>query len=156
MPRISLGPFSLDLEPDWTLSTVIFAGPVIQEEPDDDRLPLAGEARRFQPNLVATMEGGLGKNVTPESYVERQIEGLRKAQVMRRESAPSKRVKLAGGAEGLLTEQVVVGPDGALVHQLQLVTIKDGVAYTLITSALDGPQYDKARERFQTILLSFI
>jgi hypothetical protein len=156
VPRVHLGPISLEVRPDWTLSTLILAGPQPgspPEDAEDDRLLLT-EGRPFQASLVATMEQ-VANDVTPEGYVRRQLEDLRKAQVKRHESRSPETVQLAGGREGLLTEQVVVAQAGEVVRQLQLVTIKDGVAYTLITSALDGPMYQREYPGFRQMLLSF-
>jgi hypothetical protein len=154
VPRIAFGPVSLEVEPGWALSTLILAGPTM-DEPEDEESVAFAEPKRFRLNLVATMET-VDEAVTPGVYVGRQIEGLRKAQVKRQESAPPETVKLADGREGLLTEQVILGPDDAAVRQLQLVTIKDRIAYTLIASALDGPSYDRVRDGFRHMLLSFV
>ncbi|MCC7385043.1 MAG: hypothetical protein IT384_24570 [Deltaproteobacteria bacterium] len=153
MPRVTFGSFALDAPPEWTLSTVILAGPV-EEAPAAGGLMTAKAARPFQQNLVATMEQVDAKE-TPESYVKKQLEGLRKAGVSRQETAPPEKVKLKSGTEGLVTEQVVVGPSGERVRQLQLVTIKDGVAHTLIASHLDGVSFSGARAAFKSMLLSF-
>lgn len=152
MARVTFGSFSLDAPNDWSLSTVILAGPV--EEPASSGLMSAKGARPFQQNLVATMERVDAKE-TPESYVKKQLEGLRKAGVSRQEAAPPERVKTKGGAEGLLTEQVVQGPGGERVRQLQLVAIKDRVAHTLIASHLDGVTFNAAKAAFKEMLLSF-
>jgi len=150
-----MGPVSLEVGDDWTLSTVVLAGPLPTsgvEALDDDALPLP--AATFQPNLVVTMEQVEG-DVTPQIYVRQQLEGLRKAQVMRQTSRAPEIVKLASGRDALLTEQILVGPGGDSIRQLQLVTIKAGVAFTLIASALDGPSYAQDYDRFRRMLLSF-
>ena len=92
---------------------------------------------------------------TADSYVKKQLEGLRKAGVQRKETAKPETIKLGNGASGLLTEQSVVGPGGERVRQLQMVSIKDGVAHTLIASHLDGGPFDKAKAEFKKILISF-
>src|SRR6516225_3727541 len=102
MPRVSIGPFSIDTTDDWSLTTVILAGPV-DDNPTNQGMLSTKAVRPFQQNLVATMEQ-VESSETPESYVKRQIEGLRQAQVQRQETAPPERVKLKVG-EGLLTEQ---------------------------------------------------
>lgn len=154
MPRMTIGPLSLEVLGTWTLSTVILAGPIGEQSPEVGML--GGRAvRPFQPNLVATMEQ-VTQDVTRENYVRRQIEGLRQAGVGRQEAQEPEGVQLAGGADGLLTEHVIMGPGGERVRQMQLVTIKEGVAYTIITSHLDGAPFDAAREEFRTMLLSFI
>jgi hypothetical protein len=109
--------------------------------------------RAFQQTLVATMEQ-VAANDTPEKYVERQIKGLKEAGVSRTEAKKPERVKLGSG-EGLILEQIVIGPTGERVRQMQLVSIKDGVAFVLIASHLDGAAFDKARASFEKILLSF-
>jgi hypothetical protein len=38
---------------------------------------------------------------------------------------------------------------------MQLVTLKDGCAYTLIASHLDGAPFEAARAEFRNMLLSF-
>jgi hypothetical protein len=155
MPRVILGPFSLEVPPDWTLSTVIFAGPL-----DDNQLPPTrrfGEksARPFQRNLVATMEQ-VGAGETPDAYLKRQVEALRKAGVERQEAGARELIKLPNGYEGLLTEQVIAGGTGEYVRQMQLVSIKDSVAYTIIASHLDGEAYESVREEFRNMLFSFL
>ena len=153
MARVSFGSFSIDAPPRWTLSTVILAGPP-DAAPASQGLMTAKAQRNFQQNLVATME-----QVTPsesaESYVKKQIEGLRQAGVDRKEVAPPEKVKLVSGLEGLVTEQVVLGPSGERVRQLQLVAIKAGVAHTLIASHLDGAAFKEVRDAFRTMLVSF-
>jgi hypothetical protein len=39
---------------------------------------------------------------------------------------------------------------------MQLVALKDGVAYTVIASHLDGTPFEQTRGEFRTMLLSFI
>lgn len=152
MPRIQIGPFSLTTPQGWTLSTVILAGPVSEPPPVRGRFDLK-EERRFQRNVVATMEQ-VAPNDTVESYVRRQIDGLREAGV-EREEEKRERVRLDSGLEGLMTEQVVTGQQGERVHQMQLVCIKEGVAHTIIASDLDGERFEGARDEFRAILLSF-
>jgi len=153
MSHIHFGPFALDVPSDWTLSTLILAGPV-SEAVSDPQLRSPKAPRPFQQNLVATMEQ-VDPDVTPESYVQRQIEGLRQAGVTRHEAKPPEKVQLKSGLEGLLTEQVMIGGDGSWVRQMQLVTFKGSIAHTLIASHLDGPLFEQAREQFRAILLSF-
>ncbi|MGH2396914.1 MAG: hypothetical protein ACRDFW_07985 [bacterium] len=151
MTRTQLGPFSLEVPDDWTLSSVILAGP------RDDEMPnlLGGKAvRPFQRNLIATMEQ-VDQGETPESYVARQIQGLYEAGVPRVESRPAEQVKLESGLSGLLTEQVITGAGGEQVSQLQLVSIKNGVAFTIIASHLRGQPFKKARGEFLNMLMSF-
>lgn len=152
MPHISLGPISLDVPAGWSLTTLILAGPVDEQSGAGarERFP----SRPFQQNLVAAMER-VEDIETAESYVLRQIDGLRKAQVPRWEKAEPKQVSLPDGATGLLTEQVVIGPGNERVRQMQLVTIKQHVAYTLIATHKDGESFEEAREDFKRMLLSF-
>ena len=117
-------------------------------------MPTTKAVKPFQQNVIATMEQ-VGKKETPESYVKRQIEGLRKAGVQRKETAPPETVTLKSGGQGLLTEQSVVGPGGERVRQMQLVSIKGGVAHTLIASHLDGAPFDVAKASFREMLTSF-
>jgi hypothetical protein len=153
MPRVSIGPFSIEVPVDWTLSTVILAGPVTDEQPSTGMLR-AKTNKPFQQNLVAAMEQ-VAAGETVESYVRRQVEGLRAAEVPRQEVREPERIKLQGGFEGLITEQVILGPGGERVRQMQLVSIKGGVAYTLITSHVDGEPFERVRDEFRQMLLSF-
>jgi hypothetical protein len=153
MPRVQLGPFSVEVPLNWTMSSVILTGPV--GTVDTDVRMLGADAQQpFKQNLIATMEQ-VGSDETARSYVERQIEGLRNAQVDRRELVAPTEVSLRTGATGILLEQMIGASDGEYVGQMQLVTIKDRVAYTLIASHLYGPLYDQAREHFRLLLLSF-
>jgi hypothetical protein len=147
MPQVEIGPFSLNVLENWTLSTVILVGP--REESVDD-----ANQRPFQRNLIATMER-LDREETPQSYVERQVEGLLNAGVEQQLEGEEERVTLKGDLEGLLHESVIIGPGGDRVRQMQLVCIKGGVAYTLIASDLDGERFDAARRQFREMLLSF-
>lgn len=141
MPRVSLGPFSLEPASGWSLSSVIMAG------------PLDGPPGAFQRNLITTMEP-VGPRESPESYVARQVKSLEAAKVARSELRPPQVVKLGEG-EGLLTEQLIEGQGGDKVHQLQLVFIKEGVAFTAIASHKDGPSFEAARPELMEMLLSF-
>lgn len=142
-----------DVLPKWTLSSVILAGP-IAESTVDPRMPTLQTPRPFQSNIIVTMEQ-VDRRETPESYVQRQIDELRRAGVSRREAAPPQTITLSGGLEGYLTEQVITGVEGEHVHQMQLVTIKNGSAHTLIASQLDGDPFERMRDQFCDILLSF-
>jgi hypothetical protein len=153
MPRVNFGSFSLEAPGDWTLSTVILSGPPEANAASAGMLTTKA-VQSFQQNVIATMEQVDAKE-TPESYVKRQLDGLRRANVQRKEMAPPKRLKLKSGAEGLVTEQAVVGPGGERVRQVQLVTIKNGIAHTLIASNLDGAPFEKSRAVFEQMLNSF-
>jgi hypothetical protein len=153
MSQVYFNNFALDVPPGWTLATLILTGPV-PETVSDPQLRSLKTPRSFQQNLVATMEQ-VDPNITPESYVQQQIEGLHKAGVIRHEAKPPEKVQLQSGLEGLLTEQVIIGGDGEWVRQMQLVTLKEGIAHTLITSHIDGPYFEQAREQFRAMLLSF-
>src|SRR5438105_4806566 len=122
MPRVNLGSFSLEAGEDLSLSTVILAGPLDDTGGGQGLLSTKG-VRPFQRNLVATMEE-VDAGTTPESYVKRQIDGLRQAGVTRQEMAKPERVKLSSGFEGLVTEQVIIGGTGERVRQMQLVCMK--------------------------------
>jgi hypothetical protein len=152
MPRISIGPFSLNVREDWTLSTVIFAGPP-EEKTSDDAEQAGGDSRPFQRNLIATMER-VEPEETPKSYVERQLGGLWKAGV-EQYLDEEKQVPLGGNLQGLTNEWMIVGSGGERVRQMQLICIKEGVAYTLIASDLDGEPFEAARQEFKEMLLSF-
>lgn len=153
MPRVNFGSFSLEAPGEWTLSTVILSGPVSEDSGGQGMLTTKA-VRPFQQNVIATMEQ-VGKDETPESYVKKQLDGLRKAGVQRKETKPPERVKLSSGHDALVTEQSVVGPSGERVRQLQLVSIKDGVAHTLIASNMDGLPYDRTKAAFWSMLTSF-
>lgn len=153
MPLVSVGRFSIEVPQDWTLSTVILAGP--PDSPSPDPLLLwTKPPKPFQRNLVVSAEQ-VGPAETPETYVSRQIEALRVAGIPRQEARQSEIVKLEGGHMGLLTEQFIVGNSGERVRQLQLVTIKDGCAYTLVATHLDGAPFEAVRDEFREMLLSF-
>jgi hypothetical protein len=156
MPRVTIGPFSIDAPLGWTLSTVILAGPTTDPSPttSSSRLHSSSPSRSFQQNLAATMEQ-VGPGVTLRSYLERQIDGLIKANVGRSEAEEPQEVTLPSGRTGLLSDQYIQTPGGDLVRQLQLVCIKDGVAYTLIATHLAGELYERARDEFLQLLLSF-
>src|SRR5262245_31403878 len=147
MPRATFSTFSLEAPPDWTLSTIILAGP-IEEQPLAKGMLSTRVVKPFQRNLVATMEQ-VAPDVTPESYVERQIKGLREAGVAWEEVGERESVLLEGGLEGLVTEQVILGASGERVRQMQLAVIKDGVAHTLIASHLDGAPFEAVRSEFR-------
>jgi hypothetical protein len=157
MPEVRFSNFSITTPDDavskWTLSTIILMGPT-EENPVDPRMPTLQAPRRFQTNIIVTWER-VDANETPESYVKRQHDELRQAGVSRREAAPPEKVKLSGDLEGFLTEQEITSPEGEQVRQLQLVTIKKGLAYTLITSQLVGAPFERMRDQFREILLSF-
>ena len=154
MPQIRVGPISVNLRSDWTLSTIILVGPQDDQQPDP-RLLTPNVVSPFQRNLVVTCEQ-VSDAMTADIYVKRQIEGLRKAGVPRGDVRAPERVDLSDGGEGLITEQVIVGGTGERVRQMQLVCIKGGTAYTLITSHLDGAPFERTRDEFRAILLSFI
>lgn len=152
MPRVQFGPFSLEAPDGWSLSSVILAGPV-DEGPGKGMLTTKA-VPAFQRNLITTMER-VGDKETPASYVKQQIDGLREAGVSRQEMRPPENVTLPGGAAGLITEQVIISQTGERVRQMQLVSIKSGIAYTVIASHLDGPSFEGARSEFRKMLLSF-
>jgi|SRR6266550_4849788 len=153
MSRVTIGTFSLDVGPAWTLTTVILAGPT-GESSAGSRLLTSQAPNQFQQNLVAVMEQ-VGSDETPRNYFDRQIEGLRKAGINRQEAKEPEQVEV-GGRDGLLTEQVVSSPTGEWVRQMQLISIKDGVAYTLIATHLEGEPFERARDSFRAMLLSFV
>jgi hypothetical protein len=106
----------------------------------------------FQKNVVITMEA-LPDDETAESYVSRQIAGLQQAGVARKEVL-REGARIFGGTSGLLTEQQIKTPQGSPVRQLQLVAIRNRVAYTVIATELDGKSYDQSRDEFRAMLLS--
>ena len=97
----------------------------------------------------------VGPDVSAGSYLDRQLTGLREAGVTRYEGRPPEQVLLADGAIGIITEQVITGSTGQWVRQMQLITIKDKIAHTLILSQLEGPSFEIARDQFREMLLSF-
>lgn len=138
----------LDLEGGWNVSTIILSGP----EPKAGTLEGQSTGKhQFQPNIVIATEK-VGPGETSESYTEKQRRGLKKVGVSRSEVALPVQVVLDNGTKGLICEQVLVGPNGEHVRQLQLVTIKNGVAYTFIASTLEGKKKDPSVE---AILWSF-
>ena len=152
MPRGKFGTYSLEAPDNWTLNSVILAGPV-DDAPGKGMLTTKA-VQPFQRNLITTLEQ-VGAKETLESYVQRQIDGLKEAQVPRKEGRPPERVSLESGLDGLVTEQIIQGAGGERVRQMQLVVIKNGVAHTTIASHLDGPSFEKARNEFRKMLLSF-
>lgn len=152
MPRVKFGTFSLEAPNSWTLNSVILAGPV-DDAPGQGMLTTKA-VQPFQRNLITTLEQVSDKE-TPETYVKRQIDGLREAQVQRTEGRPPEQVTLKSGAKGLLTEQVIAGQGGERVRQMQLVVIKNNVAHCAIASHLDGASFEKVRDEFRNMLLSF-
>lgn len=152
MPRVKFGTFSIEAPNNWTLNSVILAGPV-------DDAPGAGmlttkAVQPFQRNLITTLEQ-VGPKETVETYVKRQIDGLKEAGVPRQEGKKPEKLTLPGGQVGLLTEQIIQGAGGERVRQMQLVVIKNSVAHTTIASHLDGASFERARDEFRTMLLSF-
>jgi hypothetical protein len=152
MSRIVIGPFSVELSPEWTLSTVILSRP-LAEAPQEQGLVNAS-AIPFKANLVAMLEQ-VTSDQSIESYLVRQVDGLSQAGVVRYNASDPERLKLSDGLDGLITEQVIQGPSGEQVRQMQLMYIKDRVAYTLIASHLDGEPFEAMREEFRALLLSF-
>ena len=149
--RFTFGSFDLNLPTGYTLSSVILAGP--PDVPDQELNPmLAQKVKPFQRNIVATMER-VGPEETPSSYLAKQIEGLRKAQVPRQEFKVES--VLLNAVEGIITDQAITGPSGEVVRQLQLICIKNGVAHTLIASHVYGAAFDRVRAEFEQILKSF-
>lgn len=152
MPIVSFANFSLDVPPDWTMSTLILAGPLEQQPATQLRTPRAPQ--QFQQNLVMTMEE-VASGVTAEDYLNRQLMGLQDSGITRYEGRPPEEVHLEDGARGIITEQIITGSGGEWVRQMQLITIKDRIAHTLIASHLEGPSFERARDQFRAILLSF-
>ena len=142
---VGFGPFSFDVPDHWTLSSVILSGPV--EAPDQGAPP-------FQRNLITAMEA-VSADETAESFVQKYVAALASADVTQQVPTPEE-VSLADGElRGLITEHVVTGPHGEKVRQMQLVFIKEGIAFTAIASHLDGPPFENAREEFRSMLLSY-
>ena len=108
----------------------------------------------FRRNLVATMEP-VAEGETLEAYFRRQLEGLRKTGLEQRLARHPETVKLTGGLDGLLAERIITAPSGEFIHQMQLVCIREGIAYTLVATHLEGAPFEAAREGFQRMLLSF-
>lgn len=145
--------FSLEAQPGWSLDTIILSGPPQHQTVSSDSL-IGIDPQEFQPNLVATSER-VSPIVSLESYVESQIQGYASSGIFRQQDGPSEKVILSGGLHGIVWEQVVKGQDGSYVRQIQLVTIKESVAYTLILSGLDCATFKQNREQNLGILLSF-
>lgn len=150
--RVEFGPLSLEVPEKWTLSSVILAGPV-EQAVQQGMLTTKG-VPAFQRTLITTMEA-VPADETPESFVKKQIDALTAAQVPRSETAQREVVSLPGGLQGLLTEQVITGDRGERVRQMQLVYIKDGIAFAAIASHLDGAAFESARSEFRAMLLSY-
>jgi hypothetical protein len=152
MNRLAFPGMSLEIPSGWRLTTMILTGP--EQEPDaDPQMLTANPSQPFQSNIIMTAEP-VGDEETAESYIRKQQEGLLRAALTRRDAAPPEKVTLSDGHDGLLTEQVLMVPEGGWVRQLQLMTLKDGVAYTVIASQLEGEPFRRMREAFRNILLS--
>lgn len=151
MPKVSFGTFSMEAPTDWTLSSIVLAGPM-DESPGQGMLTTKA-VKPFQRNMIVSMER-VAPSETPQSYVQRQVEGLKQAGVHRQEAAPAEVVTLSSGAEGLLVEQII-SQGGERMRQLQLVFIKDHIAHTAIGTHLDGASFERVRDEFRGMLLSF-
>lgn len=151
MARVTFGTFSLEAPPGWSLSSVILAGPIDESPPMG--LLSTNVVRPFQRNLITTLEV-VATTETPESYVQRQVRGLKQAGVQRYEAARPETVELQDGLTGLLTEQIIVSHEGERVRQMQLVVIIDRTAHTVIASHLDGAPFESARTEFRQLLTS--
>jgi hypothetical protein len=116
---------------------------------------VAKEPVLFEQNLVMTVEPvQIGE--TAERYLARHEDQLLKANVQRTAVGRSESVTLESGRKALLAEyKLGGGPTGERLRQLQLVTIKDDVAYVLIATHLDGPVFEASREQMRSFLLSF-
>lgn len=144
------GDFQLDIPKDWTLSSIILTGP----NPSRKDLPQTKfRTLSFRKNLVFTSER-VDNEVTADSYLQKQAKGLIDAGVQHK-SIILEEVFLENNIRGILTEQLVIGPGGEYVQQMQLVCVNNGMAYTLVTSDLAGEPYEKAKEEFKELLLSF-
>lgn len=152
MPKVSFGTFALEAPNDWTLSSIILAGPV--EDLPGEGMLTTKTVKPFQRNLFITME-----KVTPqetlESYLQRQVEGLKAAGVSRELVGEPERVALSSGQDGVVVEQVILGPGGERMRQMQLVFIKNAIAHTAIATHLDGASFERVREEFRSLLMSF-
>ncbi len=152
MPKVKFGTFTLEAPPNWTLNSVILAGPVDEAPPGAGMLTTKA-VQPFQRNVITTLEQ-VGPGETAEGYVAAQQRGLDAENVGRKETRPPEKVKV-GGLDGLLTEQTISGMGGERVRQMQLVVIKNGVAHTTIATHLDGISFENVREEFRAMLLSF-
>lgn len=153
MPQVTFGTFSLEVPFTWTLSSIILSGPV-EDDPLTRGMLTTKAVRPFQRNLITTLER-VGPEETVESYLQRQIEGLREAGVSRSEVKEPEKITLRDGQEGIISEQVILGAGGERVRQMQLMSIKEGIAYTVIASHLDGAPFEAVRDEFRKMLLSF-
>lgn len=151
--RVTFGTFSLDVSPDWTLSTVVLAGPV-DDVGASSAMPTTKAVPPFQRNLVSMMER-VDDKTTLESYLKLQIEGLKQAGFPRKEAAPAEKVTVSGGHPALITEQIINGQAGERVRQMQLICIKSGIAHLIIASHLDGLPFESVRKSYREMLMSF-
>jgi hypothetical protein len=130
------------------------AGP-LQDDALEDLGPLGAQAvGPFRQNIVITWEQ-VNEDETAESYLALQTQGLRQSHVSRWEVAPPESIQFGNALKGLITEQVILSPSGERVRQMQMVSIERGIAYTLIGSHLDGAPFERTRDQFRQILLSF-
>lgn len=152
MTRITIDNISVDVPPQWSLTTAILAGPL--EEPSATSRFLGPQTpSQFQQNVVVVREP-VGGNVTVDSYFGRQVESLKREGISRHEAGKVKKLTI-DGVDALQTEQIIVAPTGERVRQMQLMTIKGGFAYTLIASHLEGEPFERSRASFEHILTSF-
>jgi hypothetical protein len=162
--RFNFGPVSLDVPGDFSLSTIVLAGPPVETKGPD--LPAeAGSARPFQSNVIITFEI-VSASEKPETYRDRQKEGLRNAGVDvvfikndRKDEYEEVSIKGAKDDYGILGLQVIQSPAGDRVRQMQLIAIKEStnkqpVAITIIASHLDGQPFSEVKTKFREIMLS--
>ena len=149
--QAALSPVQVALPETWRLQQLVVTGPV---EGDSLSAPKQAKASQFQQNLVIMSEP-VTTGETAETYRQKQQERLKELGVTPREAARPEQLELSGGIPGLLTEQVLTGPNGEKVRQMQLCLIKGSVAYTLTASHLDGMLFECGREQFRAMLLSF-
>lgn len=144
MSRLQLGTFSLDLPSGFTLSTVILMGP------DGGN----GGDGGYSANVVASLEQ-VPAGASAQDFLEAQRHGLQQAGVPKSSMEAPESVTLEDGHPALLSEQVLPSPQGDRIRQMQLTVVRDEVAHVVVASHLDGGSFERHREAFRKVLLSF-
>ncbi|HJL40878.1 MAG TPA: hypothetical protein RMG48_06205 [Myxococcales bacterium LLY-WYZ-16_1] len=146
MPRSQFGPFSLDLPGGYGLSNVFV------NAPDPSGTGATGSA--FAPNVVVSTES-VPENTTPRAVWDAQRQLLQQAGVPSSAFDEPREVTLQDGTGALLGEQVVTSPAQDRIRQLQLCVVRDGISHLVVASHLDGAPFDRRRDEFTRVLLSF-
>jgi hypothetical protein len=147
-PSIQLNHFSLSTPDDWNIASLIMVGPADEQE-EAPGVP----GGKFQQNVVVVSEE-VEEGETLMKYVQKQTSKLEQQNALHKKPQKMEQVDLGSGRESVLFEHVVKGPNGELVRQMQLLTLKERRLHALITSHLDGLPFETHKEKFRKMLLS--